>query len=80
MTPELYEAIVWVLQAAALFMTGGFAGTLSAERKNRRLNAAKVECVECPHETAPKPLGAAMAAAAGHQEATGHRCMVVKAA
>jgi hypothetical protein len=80
MTPELIDIAANVLQGFVLVILGSMHGRLLAERKNRRLNAAKVECVECPHETAPKPLGAAMAAAAGHQEATGHRCMVVKAA
>lgn len=73
------DIIVMALQAAALLILGSMHGRVHADRKNRRLNAAKAECVECPHETAPRPLAAAMAAAAGHQDATGHRVMVVKA-
>ena len=79
MTPELIDIAANMLQGAVLVILGSLHGRILAERKNARLNAAKAECVECPHETAPRPLAVAMRAAAGHQEATGHRCMVVKA-
>jgi hypothetical protein len=79
MTPELADLLVQLLGYSAIAVVSYMGGHASSERKNARLNAAKAECVECPHETAPRPLAAAMAAAAGHQDATGHRVMVVKA-
>jgi hypothetical protein len=81
MTPEdLFQLAIQLLTYASIAIVAHLGGRSAAERKHARLNAAKVECVECPHETGPRPLSAAMAAAAGHSEATGHRCMVVKAA
>jgi hypothetical protein len=79
MTDFLLDVIAPLFDGFAWLVAGAFGATLAERRRNRRLNGAKAECVECPHATAPKPLNEAMRAAKGHREATGHRCMIVAA-
>lgn len=69
-----------LLAAAATAPAFYWFGNITANRHNRRRNAATASCVACQWTSGPVPLSEAFTAASVHSDGEAHRTMVERAA